>query len=372
VFVVSGGAEQEIAQACGMVMASANVAIASMASSMASAGVKTWDAPAPTMTMALGGSNRDQEDFSQCVERGIDAAPPAPWGNGLPPKVIITTGPKGRDPRICQQGAGLLTSALYSWFGQVSMTRAPGRFDNRRPTMTFAGADCATRYSGNADNIPGFQIYKTRGPPRPTLNPLNPLNPPRLTRPPPLTITQRPYTYTQVPAPATITMPQPPPVIITPRPYTQVAAPATVTITPAPYTTVAPRPIVTITLPVGSPPPQGALQQNPFDAPRGSQPGWGAPQQQQGGRSPPSAANNYGFPRGAPRGPPQQQAPQQGGANWGPPRGAPRGVPNNGPAPYQGPQGPYQGQQSPYQGPQGPYQGQQGGYQGPAPWRGQN
>jgi hypothetical protein len=116
------------------------VAIASMAASMASAGVKTWDAPAPTMTMALGGSNRDQEDFSQCVERGIDAAPPAPWGNGLPPKVIITTGPKGRDPRICQQGAGLLTSALYSWFGQVSMTRAPGRFDNRRPTMTFAGA----------------------------------------------------------------------------------------------------------------------------------------------------------------------------------------------------------------------------------------
>ena len=183
-FVVSGGADQEIVQACGMVMASANVAIASMASSMAGAGVKTWDAPAPTMTMALGGGNREEQDWSSCVERGIDAAPPAPWGNGLPPKVIITSGRQGRDPRVCQQGAGLLTSALYSWFGQVSMTRERGRFDNHRPTMTFAGADCATRYNGNADNIPGFQIYKTRGPgPRPAPrspdgSPRNPLNAP--------------------------------------------------------------------------------------------------------------------------------------------------------------------------------------------------
>jgi hypothetical protein len=337
VFVVSGGADQEIVQACGMVMASANVAIASMASSMASAGVQSWDAPAPTMTMALGGPNREEHDWAECVGRGIEAAPPAPWGNGLPPKVVITAGRPGYDARVCQQGAGLLTSALYQWFGQVSQSRGR-RFDNHRPTMTFAGADCATRFNGNADNIPGFQIYKTRGPgliPRPArptgapLNPLNPLNalnplngpprqPPRplvtvAPRPPPITITQRPFTYTQVPAPATVTLPQPPPVIVTPRPYTQVAAPATVTVTPRPYTTVAPRPVVTITLPAGqAPAPQG------YD-PRGPPPGWS--QMAQG----------------------QQQGPPRGGAGWGPP-------------PYAGP---------------APYQGQPGGYNGAAPWRGQ-
>jgi hypothetical protein len=68
----------DFAQACDLVMQSASVAIVSVSTSMKQANLATWIEPTPTLTMSLGGPNREVEDWAECVEhreRGVGQKP---------------------------------------------------------------------------------------------------------------------------------------------------------------------------------------------------------------------------------------------------------------------------------------------------------
>jgi hypothetical protein len=186
VFSVQGGGNQPVDAACGMVVASAKVMVASMTASMRAASQITWAVAAPTFSVALGGPNREHEEWVQCLHKR-NTQQDRPWGNGVPPMMEIVPGPRGGDARVCSTNSALLTSMMDDFMAKVSKSRRDRRYDRSAPTFAVRGGACVSeRYKGPADRYPLFATAVPSSPPRegqpPPRDDRRP--PPRETRPP--------------------------------------------------------------------------------------------------------------------------------------------------------------------------------------------
>ncbi|KAF2672570.1 hypothetical protein BT63DRAFT_436473 [Microthyrium microscopicum] len=138
--------------------------------------------PKPTVTVNMGGPNRYGENLDTCMNT---MGPPwawtggrkPPYGDGLPPIVIVQQGTPSNNPMVCSAATSSLSRSVSQYFSYVSSSRnvnsvhrtglagtvasAVASALSTRPSATFYGGPCVTggRYSGGS--IPG--VFPTIG-----------------------------------------------------------------------------------------------------------------------------------------------------------------------------------------------------------------
>lgn len=194
-------------EACDMVVQSARVSVASISTSMKDAGVSLWNSPAPTMTMSLGGPNRERQEWVDCVQsrksiflqrRQFPGQAKSPknakgpknskggsspakseakqpiggqlWGLGFAPIVQIIPGPPSFDQNECSINSESLLNKIREWVAGISASRSgvhkasPFKsFDIHRPTAAFQGGPCAKSFSGQVVSLPGMKHSQETG-----------------------------------------------------------------------------------------------------------------------------------------------------------------------------------------------------------------